>query len=133
MTVEKRRNTFGIPAPAITVAAWTQDNQTDICYDLDEDIEKCIGEKSLNRLDLLRGAFIGFETAREINLTEEKFTEDSTHRWSGRYYTLNLSFKLGPNDATDQLYLLLGNTTLFTTLFIHDPKFFLYTDNPDAL
>ena len=133
MTVEKRRNTFGIPSPAITVAAWTQDNQTDVCYALDGDIEKCIGEKSLNRLDLLQGAFIGFETGRDINLTKNMFAEDSTHSWSGRYYTLNLPFKLGPNDATDQLYLFLGNTTLFTTLFIHDPKFFIYTDNPDAL
>ena len=134
MTVEKRRNTFGIPAPAITIAAWTQFDQTDICYDLDEAVEKCIDAKSLNRLDLLQGAFIGFDRSmrRDINLTKDMFTEDSTHIWSGRHYTLNLPFKLGPNDATDQLYLFLANTTLFTTLFIHDPKFFIYTDNPDA-
>ena len=133
MTVEKRRNTYGIPSPAITIAVWTQFDQTDMCYHLDEAVEKCIDAKSLNRLDLLHGALMGFETRRYINLTKDMFTEDSTNTWSGKYYTLNLPFKLGPKDITEQLYLFLANTTLFTTLFIHDPKFFIYTDNPDTL
>ena len=47
MTVEKRRNTYGIPAPAITIAAWTQFDQTDICYDLDEAVEKALKASAL--------------------------------------------------------------------------------------
>ena len=130
MTLEKKRNTNGIPAPAITIAVWSQSN---ICYDLDKAIENCIDEKSLNRSDILIGAMLGFETRTAVNLTKDMFTEDSTHPWSGKYYTLNLPFNIGPIDYTDQLYLLLANTTLFTQIFIHDPKFFLYVDNPGAL
>ena len=131
--VEKKRNTYGIPSPAITIAVWSQSEQTDSCYDLNESIEKCIEAKSLNCSDILEGALLGFDTRTDINLTKDMFTEDSTHTWSGRYYTLNLPFNIGPNDSTDQLYLFLANTSLFTTVFIHDPKFFVYTDNPDAL
>ena len=127
MTLEKKRNTHGIPLPAITIAVW---DQTDICYDLDESIENCIDKKSLNRSDFLKGAMLGFETRTTVNLTKDMFTEDSTHPWSGKYYTLNLPFKIGPND---QLYLFLANTTLFTTIFIHDPKLFVYAENPGAL
>ena len=133
MTVEKRINTYGIPTPSITIAAWSQIEQTEMCYDFDEAIEKCIDIKSLNRSDLLEGALLGFSTRRDINLTKDMFTEDSNFSWSGRYYTLNLPFKIGPYDATDQLYLSVKNTSDFTTVFIHDPKFFVYTDNPDAL
>ena len=133
MTVEKKRNTYGIPAPAITISAWTQIEQTNDCYDLDGSIEKCIDAKSLNRSDLLQGALLGFDTRTVVNFTEDMFTEDSNHLWSGKHYTLNLPFKIGPNDATDQLYLFLANTTLFTTVFIHDPTFFVFTDNPDAI
>ena len=133
MTVEKKRNTYGIPAPAITISAWTQIEQTDVCYDLDGSIEKCIDAKSLNRSDLLQGALLGFDTRTVVNFTEDMFTEDSNHLWSGKHYTLNLPFKIGPSDVTDELYIFLANTTLFITLFIHDPKFFVYTDNPDAI
>ena len=133
MMVEKKRNTHGIPSPAITIALWTQSEQNDVCYELDEAIEKCIDAKSLNRSDLLKGAMLGYQTNSAVNLTEEMFTEDSTHPWSGKYYTLNLPSYIGPSDSTDQLYLFLSNTTLFTTIFIHDPKFFVFTDNPGAL
>ena len=130
MTLEKKRNTNGIALPAITIAVWAQ---SDICYDLDESIENCIDEKSLNRSDFLKGAMLGFKTRTAVNLTKDMFTEDSTHPWSGKYYTLNLPFNIGPTYNTDQLFLFLANTTLFTQIFIHDPKFFLYTDNPGAL
>ena len=133
MMVEKKRNTHGIQSPAITISVWSQSEQTDSCYDLDGGIEKCIDEKSLGRSNLLEGALLGYDTRTEINLTKDMFTEYSSHTWGGRYYTLNLPFNLGPNDLTDQLYLFLANTSLFTTVFIHDPNFFVYTDSPDAL
>ena len=133
ITVEKSRNTHGIPLPAITIAVWSQFEQTDICFDLEEAIENCIDTKSLNRSDFIEGAMLGWATRTAVNLTKDMFTEDSTHSWSGKYYTLNLPFNIGPNDDTDQLFLFLSNTTLFTTVFVHDPKFFVFTDNLVAI
>ena len=131
--MEKSRNTHGIPTPAITIAVWSQFEQTGFCLDLEEGIENCIDKKSLNRSDFLEGAMLGFQTKTAVNLTKDMFTEDSTHSYTGKYYTLNLPFNIGPADHTDQLYLFLSNTTLSTTIFVHDPKFFVYTDNPVAI
>ena len=83
--VEKSKNTHGIPLPAITIAFWTQNEQTDICFDLDEAIENCIDTKSLNHSDSLKGALLGFKTRTAVNLTDAMFTEDSTQPWSGKY------------------------------------------------
>ena len=76
---------------------------------------------------------MGYKTRTALNLTKDMFIEDSTQPWNGKYYTLNLPFNIGPIDFTDQLYLLLANTTLFTEIFVHDPKFFVYSDTPGAL
>ena len=117
----------------LTIAVWNQNEQTDICFDLEEAIENCIDTKSLNRSDFIEGAMLGWATRTAVNLTKDMFTEDSTHSWSGKYYTLNLPFNIGPNNDTDQLFLFLSNTTLFTTVFVHDPKFFVFTDNLVAI
>ena len=58
------------------------------------------------------------------------WAEDSTNYWAGRYYTLNFPLTIGPNEETDQIFILLSNISLFYQLFIHDPKFFFYSDNP---
>ena len=133
MVVEKIRNSQGIPVPAITVAAFPQEEESGKCYDLEEGIEECIATKTLNRSDILKGVLLGYDTRRVINLTQNMFIEDSNQPWSGRYYTLNLPLKIGPSDTTDQLYLFFANTTFFTQVFIHDPRFFFLTDNIDAL
>ena len=50
---------------------------------------------------------------------------------AGRYYTLNLPLAIGPHYETDQIYIFLSNISLHYQIFIHDPKFFFFSDNPD--
>ena len=132
IVVEHNRDTNGIPFPAITVAAWDQ-NEPDSCYGSSQPIEKCIEESSLNSSDLLKAILRGYELRSSINLTKNMLTEDSTNSWSGIYYTLNLPLNIGPDDYKDQIYIFLSNITLEYSIFVHDPKFFIYSNNPVAL
>ena len=129
LVVENKKDTGGIPFPAITVAAWIQE-ATDGCYQLNKTIEQCIEDNSLGSSDLIKGVLLGFEAQASLNLTKEMLTEDSTHLWSGRFYTLNLPLTIGPDDDTDQVYIFLSNISMEYQLFIHDPKFYIYSDNP---
>ena len=60
------------------------------------------------------------------------FTEDSTQYWSGIYYTLNLSLTIGPVSEEDQVDLFLSQKNLTYQIFLHDPGFFILSDNPIA-
>ena len=134
IVVEKKRDTDGIPFPAITIAAISQD-ELDICYKLsDGSIETCIENNSPNSSDLLKGVMKGFPSfgSVPINLTKEMLTEDSTEHNSGRHYVLNLPLTVGPEDR-DPVYLLLSKDIKFPyQIFLHDPKFFIFSDNPIA-
>ena len=126
------RDSNGIPFPAITISAWIQE-QPGKCYDINQSakaIEKCIEENSLTISDLFKGIIRGFDGQLSLNVSKDMWTEDSTNYWAGRYYTLNFPLTIGPNDETDQIYILLSNISLFYELFIHDPKFFFYSNNP---
>ena len=110
------------------VAAWTQ-NSPKHCYRLNQSIDKCVEENSLNSSDLVKGILLGYEVRSSLNLTKEMVTEDSTQSWHGRYFTLNLPLTIGPDDDQDQLYIFVSNISLEYQLFVHDPKFFIYSDN----
>ena len=137
MVVEKKTHTDGIPFPAVTIAAVGQE-KPEICYKLnDGSIETCIENNSLNSSDLLKGVMVGFEGSGlhsvSYNLTKEMITEDSTEHWSGRHYVLNLPLTIGPGDEDGQVYLLLSKKIEFSyQIFLHDPKFFIFSDNPIA-
>ena len=133
MVVEKKRDTDGIPFPAITIAALGQE-EPDICFNLNNgSIEKCIENNSLNSSDLLKGVRSGFDGVTSLNLTKDMLTEDSTQHWIGRHYTINMSFTIGPEMEKDQIYLLLSKRIKFPyQIFLHDPKFFIFSDNPIA-
>ena len=133
MVVEQRRDTDGMPFPAITITVGTQ-LEPKLCYKLDDgSIERCITNKSLNSSDLLKGVLIG-SNGVSFNLTEDLLTEDSTQYWQGRYYTLTLpALTIRPNAQEDLVYLLLSPQKKFHyQIFLHDPKFFIFSDNPLA-
>ena len=131
MVVESTKDTKGIPSPSITFAVVNQ-IKNDSCFDKDASIELCLERYTLNRSEMLRRVIIGWKSKREINLTEENVREDFTLNYAGRYYTLDLPMKIGPDDNEDQIFLEL-NTNLTFTLLIHDPEYFLYNLNPIAL
>ena len=131
MVVESTKDTKGIPSPSITFAVVNQ-IKNDSCFEKDTSIELCLKRYTLNRSEMLRRVIIGWKRKREINLTQESLREDFTLNYAGRYYTLDLPMKIGPNDDEDQIFLEL-NTNLTYTLLIHDPKYFLYNVNPIGL
>ena len=108
MVVEQRRDTDGLPFPAVTITVGTQ-LEPKLCYELDDgSIERCITNKSLNSSDLLKGVLIG-SNGVSFNLTEDLLTEDSTQLLNGRYYTLTLpALTIGPNAEEDLVYILLS-------------------------
>ena len=55
-------------------------------------------------------------------------TEDFTVPPAGRYYTINILKKIGPNYMVDQLFVVLFNINY--RIWIHDPNFFIITENP---
>ena len=134
MVVESKRESNGIPLPAITLSAWMQE-EPGKCYQRNQSAgatEKCIEENSLTRSDLFKGIIKGFDLQMPLNVTEDMWTEDSTTYWTGRHFTLNLPLTIGPDDDTDEIYILLSNISLHYKLFIHDPKFFMNSDKPSV-
>ena len=105
MVVETSKDTNGIPIPAITVSAMGQISG-DTCFHRNASIEDCLEENTLYKSDILKGnAILGMKRQKKINLTKELVTEDFTSTWDGRYYTLRLPFKIGPDDNQDQFFL----------------------------
>ena len=123
VVVETARDTDGIPIPAITFAAFGQITD-DACFHKNASIEDCFEKNTLNRSDILKSVTLGYIRQQKINVTQEFLTEDFTTSWFGRYFTLNLPLKIGPNDWEDQIFLGL-NTNLTCTVFVHDPEYFM--------
>ena len=131
MVVETFEDTRGIPSPAITLSATGQiSDQT--CFRMNASIEDCLEENTLNRWELLKSVVLGFYQREKIDLAQEFLSEDFTSVWAGRYFTLNLPLKIGPNYSKVQLFLGL-HTNLTFTVFIHDPDYFLFNLNPIGL
>ena len=64
---------------------------------------------------------------------KEMLIEDSTQHWSGRHYMLTLPLTIGPDGEESYIYLLLSKKIkLAYQIFLHDPKFFIFSDNPIA-
>ena len=131
MVVETSKDTNGIPIPAITVSAMGQISG-DTCFHRNASIEDCLEENTLNRSDLLKNVVLGFHNREKIELRQEFLSEDFTSVWAGRYFTLNLPLKIGPNYSKDQLFFSLHSNLTFT-VFVHDPDYFLFNLNPIAL
>ena len=67
-----------------------------------------------------------------VCLTGQSVREDFTFTRAGIYFTLSLPLKIGSNVLKDKLQIAL-NTSLSYLLFIHDPEYFLFNDNPIAI
>ena len=50
----------------------------------------------------------------------------------GKYFSLNLTFKIGPDDLMDQMYILLNPGFVFQIL-IHHPDFFIFNESPATI
>ena len=128
MLVETTKDTDGFPVPAITIGVPNQ-NVFDNCH---ESIDVCIERSTFNWSALVDRVVLGYGRKTTINLTGNTLEESFTQFWSGRYFTLKLPFNIGPNDDEDQLYILLRPKYLYQ-IFVHDPQFFIYSENLAAI
>ena len=133
MVVEHTKFTNGIPAPAITITVVDQIHfDFESCTNLNVSLmDNCIDANSKNWSQVLKGIVLGFERKESLNLTKDVVREDFTQLF-GKYFTLNMTFKIGPDDLADQMYVLLYPGFLYQ-IHIHDPNFFIYNENPAAL
>ena len=131
MVVETEKDMGGIPIPAITIAVPDQ-LEEDVFDRCNMSLDKCIMARTPNASNLIESVQLGYERRMFINLTKEMLTEDFSQIWAGRYFTLNLPISIGPDDDEDQLFIVLYPQFIYQIL-VHDPEFFIFTDNPTAI
>ena len=131
MVVQTKNETNGTPIPAVTLAVMDQINN-DTCFHKNASIEDCIEENTLKSSEILKSVVLGYKKRKRINFTEDFLREDFTSTWAGRYYTLDLPGKIGPHSDVDQIFLGLTSNLTYT-IFVHDPKYLFFNENPNAL
>ena len=131
MVVETEKDMGGIPIPAITIAVPDQ-LEEDVFDRCNMSLDKCIMARTPNASNLIESVQLGYERRMFVNLTKEMLTEDFSQIWAGRYFTLNLPISIGPDDDEDQLFIVLYPQFIYQIL-VHDPEFFIFTDNPTAI
>ena len=120
--VRTKRNTRGIPAPAITVVArepntllgWKDFNETDWCQNRKENqtMEECIEEHTFKRHDAIKDVLWGYDS--KSIMSDDLVNEDFTMAWQGKFFLVNVS---------KTMILALSNGLVYV-IFIHDPDFF---------
>ena len=132
-----KRNTGGIPAPAITVVAresktllgWKDDvDETDRCQRMKENqtMEQCIEEHTFKRPDAIKDVLWGWDS--ESIMSNHLVREDFTMAWQGKFFFVNVSKTMLPRDNV-RLSLALSDRFVFV-IFIHDPDFFEISYQP---
>ena len=137
-----------IPAPSVTVCATNKNTQmgfkddllttydyptSEIIGDLCEglvanDIVDCIENNTFNLSTAVHRASKGF--SKKIDLTGPKFwNPEFSYSSAGLCHQMNANISLGQSQATGVLWIEL-NSTFRHTAFIHDPKFYFFSSNP---
>ena len=131
--------------PAVTVIAWRQQSEKGWKEESDSDKEylgkncnisqefqeltECINSKTFNLSEMLEKATSEDHTTKD--LTNNSFwTEDFSNFDLGKSFSLNHSYEI----EKDSPYLgLFFKESLNYTILIHDPNYFIYTNNPDTV
>ena len=130
--------------PAITIATWKTKLETgwkkafrrgenlktncETTQDFDTMVA-CIDDKTFQLSEVLEEAISGDETERNIT-NATLWSEDLSNFDLGKVHTLNSSFQIGKDSR--QLTMNFKNDQNYT-IFIHDPKYFMFTENPDTI
>ena len=138
MVVSSRRDTGGIQAPAITIAAHSWRDNSTVLPNIEQKcksrasnqtVTDCIIEKTFNRTDFIYDVYLGYPSIKKFDMN---FTEDFTVSSAGRMYTFLLQNKITDNYRKHYLDLRL-NKWFINTVMVHDPKFFILNLNPFGL
>ena len=131
MVVKTTKDTQGLPAPSISVCLPSFGHPLpDKCFDSIDSIEECVRENTYNRSQTVSDILLGFTKRKSFSGASEVFNEDYTG--ATKYYTLKLNSTIGTDGSKDQIFLLLHRNFVYT-IFIHDPDYFLFSNNPVAL
>ena len=141
-----RKDTGGIEAPSITIAARTPstglgwfNKSEDIVHDNDslrhqckdfDDIVDCIRNQTYEEPDFIKDILIGYDA--KVSLLKpgtRALVEDFTNVRYGRTFTLNPERRIGPDYMKDEIILLLDPNLIYSVI-LHDKRFFLMSENP---
>ena len=146
MVINSRKKTGGIEAPAISITVrnpetgfgWRNGTSTDF-YNIDnicnfsksQDMEHCIVQITYDQHEFINDVILGFTTKQSLmNFSAPSiWTKDMPATWSGPTYTMSVPIKIGPDYRTDQIFVVLEKH-FSVRIFIHDPSFFITTENP---
>ena len=129
MMVKTSKFTNGIRAPAISVTLPPFGNPYR-CFDLTDSVEECIKANTYNQSQTLNDVILGFIRQKSFSGVKNVFMED--YIGTTRLNTFKLNLTIGTDGSQDQLFLVLFPKHVYT-IFIFDPKYYLYSTNPVAL
>ena len=143
-----KKDTGGIEAPTISIAAWNPQTQNgwkgnaSMTYNLIEanckdwhattPIVRCIEQNTFSQTEVFKDVVLGMTAKKSVLTKENLFTEDFTTAWDGIFYAINVQKRIGPDDTTDQIYILLDKSHTYK-IFTHDPNYFIVNENPAGL
>ena len=95
-----------------------------------ENLKECIDSKTYNHSEIIARSEIWFTNNRSVSqLQNLSWVSEFTHTWHGKCISLNQTI----NVNIDELLLFyLQNETNYA-LYIHDPQFFMITENHNAI
>ena len=146
IVVKLKKNSGGVEAPSITVAArnletmvgWKvnsseikgaprNDLLKPICKHF-SNVEQCIDNKTFPASDFIKDILVGFDDKTSLMGGNKVWTSDFTHVIYGKTFTIDPNIKIGPIVGSDQILLLLNQTYVYH-VFVHEKNFFLLSDN----
>ena len=154
LVVKSRRKIEGTQAPSVTIVSAGRDTKTGwkkegwagfvetFCKDANtaETIVSCIEQETYNQSEITTKVTLGDMVEGYSNEVKDlNWTEDFTHTYAGRTYTLDFPIKLKALPSLDntlriglELVPVMGlKTSVKYEVYIHDPKYFHVTRNPE--
>ena len=146
VVVLSKRDTEGIVAPTISIAAWNPETKNgwkgnasmtfDLiranCQSTPTSVERCIDEKTFRQTEVFKDVVLGLAAKTSVLNKENLITADFSTAWDGMFYAVNVQRRIGPDDSVDQIYILLDKSHIYN-IFVHDPAYFIVNENPAGL
>ena len=140
-----KKDTGGIEAPTISIAAWNPQTKngwkgnTSMTFDLigancagQGPVVDCIEEKTFGKSEVFNDVVLGLTAKKSLLKQEDLIREDFTTAWDGIFHAIDVQKRIGPDDSTDQVYILMDKSHIYN-IFIHDPNYFIVNENPAGL
>ena len=143
VVVTSSRQSGGTPAPAVTIAVAGKDNNgwkekalffefvQIICKNANTTVIDCIESQTYNLSEIVTSVKLGL--GKYDTQLQEPWKEDFSNAFAGRTYTLDIPKNLRVNAISENPLRIVLQANLSYDLYIHDPKFFFVSRNPDPV